>query len=695
MDCFNISLCGIHVGNGRAEITQGLEQLTVASARCFCHAFYYLTATGSTSSILEDICQCYHSVFPNGTDFTGLPSCHIMIMVDALIRRNWSPHPIWHKNIRPSDHEYTLFAQDIARLAQVECQQKLYVPNWILDFAFNSLSLNPLPPPSVVVDCLKIIAINLGCDVSIIVTLDNRYLYLSLIHIHILTKSSDKVEGVLTLIIQQLRIMVEHGGQFIDSTLVVDCYKIFVCAIDLSNRRAAVTQELEQLATVSAGCFYCAFYRLAIVDPTSSILAKMRKQYCRDFHPQIDFRDLPFYHTMTMIGALLREDWSTYSVWHVGDRPSSHEYIQFTQDIAELACVEYQRDQRVSCWILDFAFDFLYLDPLLPAYIVANCLKIIAVDLGCDVASIIPSDERYVCFSLISIHLLMRISVQVEPVSSLIIQKVETMAEAKNLSPVVFKHKAICTLLPYAIFLEKLNQQKLADAIKKAIQALKYYFFMVPIQSYIPILFRKPSSPFRNWLITLVSPQVDWNSEGHKENMVIEWAAASLTAPHTEEIIGSVVDTLMQIASVDSLCPNIPIDIWVWMKQQSLSHVHQRQHWKTTPDTIHHIRRLGDLEITKSYLLLVWSEWSYFSADVLNEMEISIREEFDGIEMYYHRGDLINWLDCVIDKLGLVNVDSIQGAQQQYEQLKGMLLDMDWKAMKSISRKSLNLGLFQ
>lgn len=86
---------------------------------------------------------------------------------------------MWCNDNRPSDHEYILFAQGIAMLAQEEYQWKLHVSNWILNFTSNSLSLNPLPPASVVVDCLKIIAIHLGCDISDIATLDNRYICLS------------------------------------------------------------------------------------------------------------------------------------------------------------------------------------------------------------------------------------------------------------------------------------------------------------------------------------------------------------------------------------------------------------------------------------------------------------------------------------------------------------------------------------
>lgn len=188
VDCFNLFIGGINVNDGRLAVKQELEKLAKASAGCFCRALYRLTATDPTSSILEDIHQRYHRVFPHGIDLAGFPSHHSLIMVDALIRRDWGPRPFWNNDDKPPNHEYIPFAQDMAQLAQAEYQQELIIPNWILSFAFNSLSLDPLPSVSVVADCLKIIAIHLGCDVSNTTTLANRYIYLSFICTHFLIK---------------------------------------------------------------------------------------------------------------------------------------------------------------------------------------------------------------------------------------------------------------------------------------------------------------------------------------------------------------------------------------------------------------------------------------------------------------------------------------------------------------------------
>jgi hypothetical protein len=51
----------------------------------------------------------------------------------------------------------------------------------------------------------------------------------------------------------------------------------------------------------------------------------------------------------------------------------------------------------------------------------------------------------------------------------------------------------------------------------------------------------------------------------------------------------------------------------------------------SSADVVRQIRGLGDIEILKSYLLLVWSEWDHVGDEQsggLAEMQISIREDF-------------------------------------------------------------------
>lgn len=182
--CFNIFTICIRVQNGMAVTTQGLEQLGTVFARGLYCAFHRLRAINPTSGVLEDICQRYHKVFPGWINFTGLQCHHTMIMVDALIKKDWSPHHSWCEGDRPSNHDHIQFAHNIAELAQEEYQRNQVVPKWILNFTFDSLSLDPHPPGSFVANCLRVIAISLGC-----VTHDEKYVYLKLVSVYLLIKS--------------------------------------------------------------------------------------------------------------------------------------------------------------------------------------------------------------------------------------------------------------------------------------------------------------------------------------------------------------------------------------------------------------------------------------------------------------------------------------------------------------------------
>ena len=405
VDCFNIFIGGIRVSHGRVAIPQGLEQLATASAECIYRTFHRLIVIDPTSNTLEDMRRCYRDAFPDDAYFTGFLSRHTMTMINALIKRDEGPRPIWHNDDRPSDKEHIPFARDIAELAQAEHRRALEVPEWILEFAFDSLSLDPMPPASVVANCLEIIAIDsypYGLDPA---TRGKGYICFSLIFFLLLTKNSAKVRGASTLTTQELEAMVEDGDQTIGTTLdlalALNRFYIFaVCVrVSFSDRGIPITQEFEQLTTTSAGRLYHTLHHLAAIDPTSSILEDIRLRYEEDFPHNIDFTGFPYRHTMTMIDVLIRRDWGPRPTWRSDDRPSNEEYIRFAQDIAGVAQAEYQREQKAPGWTLDFAFEPLSLEILPPVPIVTSCFKIVAIDLGYDVSDATTSDERYICFS--------------------------------------------------------------------------------------------------------------------------------------------------------------------------------------------------------------------------------------------------------------------------------------------------------
>ena len=182
-DCFSISIICSSVSNRREEITEGLEQLATAFAERFYCTLLRLTVTDQTSSVLEDMRQRYDEVFPRWNKVPGLPSHLIIAMIHTLTRTYWSHYDILgyddkpSHNDRPSDDEHIRFARDTLQLAQVKYQQEQEVPRWTLNFALDFLSLDPLPPASVVIDCLGVSALQLGCDVSHVATFDERYAF--------------------------------------------------------------------------------------------------------------------------------------------------------------------------------------------------------------------------------------------------------------------------------------------------------------------------------------------------------------------------------------------------------------------------------------------------------------------------------------------------------------------------------------
>ena len=124
----------------------------------------------------------------------------------------------------------------------------------------------------------------------------------------------------------------------------------------------------------------------------------------------------------------------------------------------------------------------------------------------------------------------------------------------------------------------------------------------------------------------------------------------------------------------------------------------------TGQDMVHHIRGLRDIQLLKSYFLLVWSEWDYPFFRALVEMRGIIREEFCGIAMWQDREDPTKRLDHVLSQLdrGLEYLrqcdpqnleDHVTDVRFKYEQLKEVLAEKDKEAVKTLSSTPLNLIL--
>lgn len=178
LTCFNIFTSCVNVVNGTLVMVQGTERLAAKSATLFVHTFRYLFSTDPTSSTLADLRRGYRRAFSSvWVDFMDLPFRYTMVAAHILVNQDCTPPAWWRwrNYIRPSDQEHVQLAWCITEAVRMGHQQtQPDVSNWTLRFAFYSLSLGPSPPPSVVSDCLKIIAVELGCELSNITTPDER-----------------------------------------------------------------------------------------------------------------------------------------------------------------------------------------------------------------------------------------------------------------------------------------------------------------------------------------------------------------------------------------------------------------------------------------------------------------------------------------------------------------------------------------
>ena len=209
-----------------------------------------------------------------------------------------------------------------------------------------------------------------------------------------LQTSLDKTTHLKTL--KHLWEMTELAG--LDPILVTECFNVFVGCVSLNNHKLVVIQGLEELAAVSAGCLYRTFHHIRETDPTSSTLDSLLRRYARVFPLEVNFKGLPFYHTMVTIHALTHGQWDFVKFRWDNYKPVVQEHIPLAKHMLEVAQAEYQRLRRrkVPRWILRFAVHSLSLEPQPPASVIADCLTIVAVDLNCSKLNMKDVDERCV-----------------------------------------------------------------------------------------------------------------------------------------------------------------------------------------------------------------------------------------------------------------------------------------------------------
>ena len=169
VDCYNVFIGCVKVVSGEIEITPGLERLAMTSALGLLRTFAHLSDAEPISRVLTDIHQRYTRLFPAGVRFDDLPFSHTFGAIHSLFyryRRYWW---VQQRDSGPSRQELIPVIHAFNELAHSKYRSReggrKKVPRWIIGFAMQSLSRHPHLPTSATVDCLSIVAIDLGCNI--------------------------------------------------------------------------------------------------------------------------------------------------------------------------------------------------------------------------------------------------------------------------------------------------------------------------------------------------------------------------------------------------------------------------------------------------------------------------------------------------------------------------------------------------
>jgi len=150
------------VDSDRVTEYPGSEQGARAASLCLLRV---LSGVDPTSSVLEDIRKPYLAVIPRTANFEGLRCYHAINAIHAILVNSGLRRFFEWTGYQPHTQEHIFFTNTLARVAH-KGKQHRKLPRWVLRFVIHSLSHDPQPSTSAIVDCLTIIAVDLGCNVS-------------------------------------------------------------------------------------------------------------------------------------------------------------------------------------------------------------------------------------------------------------------------------------------------------------------------------------------------------------------------------------------------------------------------------------------------------------------------------------------------------------------------------------------------
>ena len=179
--------------------------------------------------------------------------------------------------------------------------------------------------------------------------------------------------------------------------LVSDCFDILIDCFKVNEEGIVVVQGTEELMKESSMCLFLAYSHLSIMDPTPDALVDVRQRYRRFFPRNLSFRGLLFLRIIHE--AIYPDRQVDQTIEWRGHNSTNHEHVAVTRALSKLSWSEYRRREpgRVPPLCLSFARHYLSQDPLPPPSVIANCLLIIAISLGCNIPNTMTLEERCVC----------------------------------------------------------------------------------------------------------------------------------------------------------------------------------------------------------------------------------------------------------------------------------------------------------
>ena len=206
VESFNIfGSCLVRDNGYWMQVANGLEQLAERSAMCLLLTYSSVLTTEPMSTVIRDMHKRYKRIFPSSRSLPSTLSPITVKVVFVLVGPHRIPADIDWRCFNPPIDELISFSRALVQIAHFKSRTPYELPEWLIEFAFRFLSQEPLPPTPVVVECLTLIAIGLGCNVSDANnTVSNERCVYPLTTIgFVLTRISARLEQIFNLTVQK------------------------------------------------------------------------------------------------------------------------------------------------------------------------------------------------------------------------------------------------------------------------------------------------------------------------------------------------------------------------------------------------------------------------------------------------------------------------------------------------------------